>query len=50
MNSGDSTHPWAERYGMEVCGDCGIVRRRDRLNGPCRGKVKVALRDEESGK
>jgi hypothetical protein len=44
---GDSTHAWAPRWGMEVCNDCGVVRRRDRMNSPCRGKVRVALRDVE---
>lgn len=45
--SGDTTHRWASRLGMEICEDCGIVRRRDRMNSPCKGKVKVALRDTE---
>lgn len=32
--------------GHECCRDCGVVRRADNQNGPCRGKVHVALRDD----
>lgn len=32
----------------ECCRKCGIVRRRDDKNGPCRGKVTLSLRDEYS--
>lgn len=48
-NTGDETHPWVARLGMEICSDCGTVRRHDRMNSACRGKAKVALRDERSG-
>lgn len=47
---GDDTHAWVSRLGMEICSDCGTVRRHDRMNSACRGKVKVALRGEGSGK
>jgi hypothetical protein len=42
--AGDATHNWSEKWGMTLCMDCGIVRRRDRLNGRCKGKVKVGFR------
>jgi hypothetical protein len=48
-NTGDETHPWVARLSMEICSDCGTVRRHDRMNSACRGKVKVALRGERSG-
>lgn len=28
-----------------VCLDCGIVRRPDGLNSPCKGKVRVTARN-----
>lgn len=27
------------------CRNCGNIRRADGLNSPCRGKVKIALRE-----
>lgn len=41
-------HEWAEwvfsRRTMVCCNMCGIVRRADDTNKPCKGVVKVALR------
>lgn len=36
----------------ECCAKCGIVKRRDGKNNPCRGRVVLSLRDEytEEGK
>lgn len=28
-----------------TCRACGVVKRADGKNGPCRGKVRVELRD-----
>jgi hypothetical protein len=28
-----------------ICSRCGIIRRRDGQNKPCRGRVRVELRD-----
>ena len=28
----------------EICFNCGMIRRRDKQNSPCRGPVKVSLR------
>lgn len=40
-------HQWGF-YGTpwETCRDCGIVRRIDDKNTPCKGPVKVTLRGE----
>ena len=42
-------HEWAEWVftgtTMICCNKCGLVRRRDGTSNPCRGKVKVALRE-----
>jgi hypothetical protein len=46
---GDATHKWWIWHGMECCELCGIVRRADRKNNPCRGRVRVVLKEEESG-
>lgn len=32
---------------FEVCRNCGMVRRKDKANKPCRGVVKIALRDTD---
>lgn len=32
---------------MDVCKKCGIVRRTDRKNKPCKGIVKITLRKGE---
>jgi hypothetical protein len=37
-------HHWIEAFGLTCCRDCGIVRRADDKNKPCRGVVKVGLR------
>lgn len=39
--AGDETHDWFIFSGMECCRLCGIVRRADRQNSPCKGPVKV---------
>jgi hypothetical protein len=45
-------HDWFVPNGLErlgeCCRDCGIVRRADDLNGPCRGKVRVELRAQDA--
>lgn len=40
-------HEWfvPEFIGYECCRKCGIVRRRDDENKPCRGVARVTLRD-----
>ena len=44
----DATHPWRPaRIGeraVEVCRDCGILRRLDRVHARCPGKIPVTLR------
>lgn len=37
-------HHWIERFNLVCCRDCGIVRRADDKNKPCRGVVRVGLR------
>lgn len=43
-------HDWAERkfsrLTLTCCTKCGIVKSEDGKNGPCRGIVKVGLRDD----
>lgn len=37
-------HTWFDFHNTVACRTCGIVRRRDGANAPCRGPVRVALR------
>lgn len=43
---GDETHDWfvPDFIGYECCRRCGIMRRYDRKNRPCRGPVSVGPR------
>lgn len=42
-----ASHTWVDRnYGYLVCSKCGIVKRRDGLNSPCKGIVRVTLRGQ----
>jgi hypothetical protein len=34
-------HVWFERDNLEACRNCGVVRRADDGNKPCKGEVKV---------
>lgn len=38
------SHVWWTWNGLECCKVCGIVKRRDGKNRPCRGQVKVGPR------
>lgn len=42
-------HVWAKEPGWawEACRVCGVVRRADDRNLPCRGPVKLSLREAE---
>lgn len=44
-------HEWFALDGRsyDCCRNCGMVRRRDGLNGPCKGRVRVALREPTDG-
>lgn len=44
----DYSHRWHARLGLECCSECGIVRRADDKNGPCRGPIRVTLREEKA--
>lgn len=48
----EGLHDWFTygRLQWECCRKCGIVRRLDGKNSPCRGVVKVELRSAPSGK
>lgn len=50
--SADETHDWFEPPRlvprMEACRLCGVVRRADRKNKPCKGQVYVGLRSGHS--
>lgn len=39
-------HHWVEAFNLVCCRDCGIVRRADDQNKPCRGVVKVVMRSD----
>ena len=41
--------PISSLWALHVCRNCGIVRRKDGQNKPCRGKVRVELRDSDAG-
>jgi cellobiose-specific phosphotransferase system component IIA len=40
-------HRWGNFGDFTVCGKCGVIRRADDANKPCRGEVEVTLRGEE---
>lgn len=43
-------HEWDEHDlfpGRDVCRVCGVVRRADDRNAPCRGAIRVTLREWE---
>jgi hypothetical protein len=46
----DRTHDWFHYDAVkgDCCRRCGIVRRADRMNNPCRGAVKVGPRKDEA--
>jgi hypothetical protein len=37
-------HHWIKFRSLVCCRDCGIVRRADDRNKPCKGVVKIGLR------
>lgn len=38
-------HEWFQFSNLVACRACGVVRRADDKNSPCKGPVRVALRD-----
>jgi hypothetical protein len=40
-------HHWIKAFNLTCCRDCGIVRRADDQNKPCRGLVGIALRSRQ---
>lgn len=40
------SHQWHNWHGLECCRVCGIVRRRDDKNTPCKGPTRVGPRGE----
>lgn len=40
-------HHWIKAFNLLCCRDCGIVRRADDQNRPCKGLVGVALRNRQ---
>lgn len=48
VSAADGAHHWRQPDGLikwEHCGRCGIIKRRDGTNKPCRGIVGVTLRE-----
>jgi len=37
----DYSHDWHERFGLTCCRDCGIVKRADDQNRPCKGPARL---------
>ena len=44
MNKNSKNHVWTTYNHLHVCANCGIVKRIDGLNSPCKGVVKVKTR------
>lgn len=44
----DNGHIWIERFNLICCQNCGLVRRADGTSNPCKGRVKLALRDSDA--
>ncbi len=51
LAGGSREHRWARRetFGFTACSACGIVRRADGKNKPCRGPVVVRPRTDHPG-
>jgi hypothetical protein len=48
MQPNDSAHVWVAANRLvrwPHCRVCGVIQRKDGNNGPCRGRVKVSLRN-----
>lgn len=45
-------HTWVKTWKMayEVCKDCGLIKNKKNVNGFCKGKVNVILRNEKMEK
>lgn len=43
----DGHHAWVDREGLIACASCGVVRRADGGNKPCRGVVRVGVRVDD---
>ena len=45
----DYSHKWEwfPNIKYEACAECGIIKRADGKNGPCKGRVKVQLRNDD---
>ena len=41
----EGQHLWITHANLICCQWCGIVKRRDGLNRPCKGVVRVTLRE-----
>ena len=41
-----NNHEWWLWNGLECCKICGIVRRNDDKNSPCKGNIKIKPRDQ----
>ncbi len=48
LASVDKPNQWFLYRNIECCKVCGIVRRRDEKNKPCRGPVAVRTREESN--
>ncbi len=48
LRAASETHDWfrPDFIDYDCCRKCGIVRRRDGKNRPCRGIARIGLRDE----
>jgi len=40
-------HKWVQRFNLTVCEKCGNIKRTDGLNSPCRGNVKISMRNKD---
>lgn len=47
-NNADNGHEWVMFHGHLTCRRCAICRRADGKNKPCRGQVRITLRDAEA--
>lgn len=40
-------HDWREYRGYLTCFKCGVIKRKDGKNNPCKGVVRVTLRENQ---
>lgn len=41
-------HVWFQYHALTCCRVCGLVKRRNGLNNPCKGPTRIELRGDDA--